>query len=137
MKTPSWSIAAVGLIALLSAGILDAQQTPYWPPADSQGGWASLTSANTVPTAAQKNDVLVKAGMNWDRLKSGIDIGMNYGWNNGMVIVRNGWIVQEWGNLGHFGTYSSNKGCTGMAFAKILTDSNRGLLQRQIGLESF
>jgi hypothetical protein len=41
----------------------------YFPPPEARGGWRSLVPPNQAPSAVQKESVLARTGLDWDRLR--------------------------------------------------------------------
>lgn len=62
--------------------------SPYYPPADNNGGWRSLTSAND----AKLRKV---AGMDREKLDQAFEFAKSSTQHGGLVVVRHGWLVYE------------------------------------------
>jgi CubicO group peptidase (beta-lactamase class C family) len=114
----------------------------YFPPPESKGGWRSLLPAKGEPSAAQKDEIARKAGVDWDRLKQAWDHNAQVEGASGLLVIRRGYVVGEWykdGGLDKtFNIYSSSKSYTSLAFGLLLADSEAGKLSggRKLTLET-
>ena len=120
--------------------------TQYFPPPESQGGWPalrlagwrSLVPANAAPTPEQKAAVREHTGLDWDKLLDAWTYCTSFGGSNSMLVIRHGWIAAEWHNFTQpRGIASCTKSVTGLAAARLLDMSDRGLLKKRIGLDDF
>jgi len=101
-----------------------AQAATYYPPSEAQGGWRSLVTPNTNPSATEKQQILAITGVDWDKLK----LAWNYvaPHTSALFVVRNGWVVGNWGSAGGFYLNSISKSITGAALASMFTQSAAG-----------
>ena len=101
-----------------------AQAATYYPPSETLGGWRSLVTPNTDPSASQKQQILTTTGVDWDKLK----LAWNYvaPHTSALFVVRNGWVVGNWGSAGGFYLNSISKSITGVALARMFTQSAAG-----------
>jgi CubicO group peptidase (beta-lactamase class C family) len=110
----------------------------YFPPAEAQGGWRSLVSANTAPTPEQKAAIRQRAGLDWDKLLDAWTYCTSFGGSHSLLVIRHGWIAAEWHNFARpRGIASCTKSITGLAVARLLDMSDRNLLKKKIGLDDF
>jgi CubicO group peptidase (beta-lactamase class C family) len=115
-----------------------ARAKTYYPPPESQGDWRSLVPANESPTAEQKDAVLAKTGLDWDKLDHAWDFVQTFGGTNGLLIIRNGWIAAEWDDLNRpIAVHSCTKSLTALAMARLFDLSDAGQVSQKIGPESF
>ncbi len=135
-------IRAQGMIAgaLLAACILltrTAVAETYYPPPESKGGWQTLVTKNTAPTAAQKSAVLNAAGLDTDRLVAAWNYVQSLGQRQSLLVIRHGWIVGEWDYVGTGPVNSCTKSLTGLALAKLFELSDAGRISKKIGYDDF
>jgi CubicO group peptidase (beta-lactamase class C family) len=109
----------------------------YFPPPEASGGWRSLVVRNQTPTAAQKTAIRNTAQIDWDLLKLANDYSRSFTTSSRVLVIRNGWIAGEWGNLTNYTIASATKSLTGLCFAKLFDLSTAGSLPRTIGPEDF
>ena len=109
----------------------------YFPPPESSGGWRRVTGINATPTNAQKKDIRAKTGVDWDKLKLAYNYSQNFGGGSTVLVIRNGWIAGEWGNMNAARIASVSKSLTALATAKMYELSDAGRLGKTIGAESF
>jgi CubicO group peptidase (beta-lactamase class C family) len=110
----------------------------YAPPSESQGGWRTLVPLNGTPSAAQKADVLSKAGLDWDKLRDAWAYTSGFGGANSVLVIRNGWIAGEWSTFsGTTSIASCQKSLTSLALAKVFDLSAAGKTLKAIGPDSF
>jgi CubicO group peptidase (beta-lactamase class C family) len=135
MRRMVW-MAAVSL-ALLAPAFAAAEDkkpelTNYFPPPESKGGWRSLLPDKGDPSAAQKEDILTKTGVDWDMLNEAWKHNANIEGGSGVLVIRKGYVVGEWYNNATASTtyniYSSSKAYTSLAFGLLLQDSENGKL---------
>ena len=62
--------------------------TDYYPPADSQGGWRSLTAAADLK-------IPKVAGMDRQKLDDAFQSAQTTSQHGGLLVVRHGWLVYE------------------------------------------
>lgn len=100
---------------------------PYFPAANTS--WRSLVTRNVAPSVNGKQDIKNKTGINWDKLKLAADYSNKYATNNtsGVLVIKNGWIVGEWGSIDARNVASISKSLTGMAIAKLMNMSTTTL----------
>jgi CubicO group peptidase (beta-lactamase class C family) len=110
---------------------------PYFPPSESNGGWRRVTAINATPSAAQKNDIKAKTGMDWDKLKLAFNYSQSFGGGSTVIVIRNGWIAGEWGNTNSARIASITKSLTGLATAKMYDMSRAGRFDTTITKDSF
>lgn len=121
------TIAAVS-IALLLPCLLPAQD--YYPNAASQGGWRALVQRNSTPSSAGKNTILQTTGVNWDVLKQAWNMLSPHGGN--LLVIRNGWIVGDWGDPQPIHVGSCTKSMTSIAMARLFDLSHAGQFSKTI-----
>jgi CubicO group peptidase (beta-lactamase class C family) len=109
----------------------------YFPPPESSGGWRRVTGINATPTNAQKKDIRAKTGVDWDKLKLACDYSQSFGGGSTALVIRNGWIAGEWGNMNAARVASVSKSLTALATAKMYELSDAGRLEKTIDAESF
>ncbi|MHC5012751.1 MAG: serine hydrolase, partial [Planctomycetota bacterium] len=109
---------------------------PYYPPPASTGGWRSHVVLGQTPSAQAKQDILRDTGVDWDTLAQAWGIVSSYG--GSFLVVRNGWVIGEWGDAGSGGAQvaSVTKSLTSMAMGKIFDLSATGGLPAGITLSS-
>jgi len=141
---PAW-VAGLTL-AILAAVLLPAPSgaeglaadSIYFPPPESQGGWRALVAPNVDATQAQKDDIWNLTGVDWDQLKAAhLFMRSRYSGPDAFLIIRNGYVVGEWGSNSRFQIASCTKSLTSLAMAKLLDLSDDGFGPRPIGLEDF
>jgi CubicO group peptidase (beta-lactamase class C family) len=76
------------LMLLVMAAVVTPGASDYYPPADSKGGWRSLTSASVA-------ELLKKAGIDRSMLDAAFDFAKDTTQHGGLVVVRHGWLVYE------------------------------------------
>ena len=74
------------LIGALCVAALSAQNKVYFPPADKDGGWRSLTDAARIRQLA---------GMDLERLNQAFEFEKETSQHGGLVVVRHGYLVFE------------------------------------------
>lgn len=110
-------------------------QSPYYPPSESQGGWPCLAT----------EEIASKANMDASKLDRLFDLqSILFGgcsWN--AVIIRNGYLVREHATFmtmatSRFDVWSCTKSVTGTAWGLLLEDSRQGRLPngQQVDLDS-
>jgi len=109
----------------------------YFPPPESKGGWRTLVTKNTAPTADQKATVLSTTGLDTDRLVEAWQYIESLGRQQSLLVIRHGWIVGEWDYVGIGPVNSSTKSLTGLALAKLFELSDAGRLPRKIGYDDL
>ena len=125
---------------LLVTGVLLARTTvagTYFPPPESKGGWRTLVTKNAAPTAAQKATILEETGLDTDHLVHAWNYVESLGRRQSLVVIRHGWIVGEWDDVGTGPVNSSTKSLTGLALAKLFELSDAGRLPKKIGYDDF
>jgi len=107
-----------------------------FPPPESEGGWRTLVPANETPTAVQKDDVLEKTGLAWDKLLEAWTYSQTFGGPSQFVVIRKGWVAAEWLNYADArGIASCTKSLTGLCIAKLLDSSDAGKTAKRIGMD--
>ena len=108
--------------------------TEYYPPAESNGGWRVLVSADQVRELAGMDAGALAPARAWNA---------QFGIPSVVAIVRRGYLVAEWCENGtapdtRFNIHSCTKSFTGTAYGLLLEDARRGMLDddRIINLES-
>jgi CubicO group peptidase (beta-lactamase class C family) len=82
--------------------------------------------------------VLLKAGLDWDRLADVWAYVRGFDVPNSLLIVRNGWVAGEWSNYSDpRGIASCTKSLTGLSMAKLFDLSDAGKTSRRVGPEDF
>ncbi len=109
---------------------------PYFPPADNQGGWRALVGLNQTPTSDQKSNILATTGVDWDQLKLASDYSASFGTGSVVLVIRNGFVVGNWGDTAVHGVASVSKSLTGLAWAKLFDQSAAGTIATQVNLAS-
>ena len=109
----------------------------YFPPPELSGGWRRVTGINATPTSAQKTYIRAKTGVDWDKLKLAYNYSQSFGGGSTVLVIRNGWIAGEWGNMNAARIASVSKSLTALATAKMYELSDAGRLGQTIGAESF
>jgi CubicO group peptidase (beta-lactamase class C family) len=109
----------------------------YFPPSEASGGWRSLVVRNQTPTATQKTKIRTTAQIDWDKLKLAHDYSRTFTASSRVLVIRNGWIAGEWGDITNYNVASVTKSFTGLCFAKLFDLSAAGSLSKSIGLQSF
>jgi CubicO group peptidase (beta-lactamase class C family) len=109
---------------------------PYYPPPASSGGWRSHVVLGQTPSPQAKQDILRDTGVDWNTLAQAWGIVSSYG--GSFVVIRNGWVIGEWGDAGSGGAEvaSVTKSLTSMAMGKIFDLSASGGLPSGITLSS-
>src|ERR1700742_2836592 len=74
------------LAVVLAAGLGFAESGDYYPPADKDGGWRSLTDAKEIRRLA---------GMDLARLDQAFEFEKETSQHGGLVVVRHGYLVYE------------------------------------------
>lgn len=112
---------------------------PYFPAAESRGGWRSLVPYVGTPAAAQKATLRAKTGIDWDRLKTAYDYSRSFTSSTSVLVIRNGYVAGEWGSRAAYGVASVSKSLAGLAVAKLFDLSASGSLPRAFGpdLEAY
>ena len=108
-----------------------------FPPPEFSGGWRRVTGINATPTNAQKKDISAKTGVDWDKLKLAYHYSQSFGGGSTVLVIRNGWIAGEWGNMNAARVASVSKSLTALATAKMYELSDAGRLRKTIDAESF
>ncbi len=110
---------------------------PSFPPPDAQGGWPSLVPRDREPTAAQKAELLARGGVDWDRLKLARDYSASFGTaNTSVLVIRNGYVVGDWGSQAPYTVASVSKGLAGLTVMKLLDLADAGRLPVRFGLDT-
>jgi CubicO group peptidase (beta-lactamase class C family) len=138
MRRTVW-LAAAGLALLVPALAAADDKKPakpeltnYFPPPESKGGWRTLLPDKGEPSAAQKEDIFKKTGVDWDKLNEAWKHNSNIEGGSGVLVIRKGYVVGEWYKdatpTTAFNIYSSSKAYTSLAFGLLLKDSEDGKL---------
>jgi hypothetical protein len=85
MTHTSWKIPLF-LAVVLSTGFGLAQSGDYYPPADKDGGWRTLTDSAKIRK---------QAGMDLARLDQAFEFEKETSQHGGLVVVRHGYLVYE------------------------------------------
>lgn len=110
---------------------------PSFPPPDAQGGWPSLVPRDREPTAAQKAELLARGGVDWDKLKLARDYSASFGTaNTSVLVIRNGYVVGDWGSQAPYTVASVSKGLAGLTVMKLLDLAEAGQLPVPFGLDT-
>jgi CubicO group peptidase (beta-lactamase class C family) len=138
MRRPVWFAAVcLALLAPTFAAADDKKPakpdlTNYYPPPESKGGWRTLLPEKGEPNAAQKEEILKKTGVDWDKLNEAWQFNSNIEGRSGVLVIRKGYIVGEWYKdatpTTTYNIYSSSKAYTSLAFGLLLKDSDEGKL---------
>src|SRR5579862_7655402 len=135
MRHPLWLVAVCLAPALTRADDkkeAKPELTNYFPPAESKGGWRTLLPDKGEPSAAQKEEILKKTGVDWDKLNEAWQHNANVEGGSGVLVIRKGYVVGEWYKdatpTTAFNIYSSSKAYTSLAFGLLLKDSEDGKL---------
>ena len=86
----------------------------YYPRPESSGGWRSLHTKDSTPNAGAKALILSTTGVDWDLLKLAWDYVVGVNASAGLLVIRHGWIVGEWGYAGPGTVHSGTKSITAM-----------------------
>lgn len=105
----------------------------YFPPPRGSGDWRALVRSGQTPSAATKSAIRAKGGVDWDRLKRAYDYSRSYNTGSSVLVIRNGYVVGEWGSTGARKVNSISKSLTGLSMARLFDMSG----VRQIGPESY
>jgi CubicO group peptidase (beta-lactamase class C family) len=109
----------------------------YFLPPEASGGWRSLIVRNQTPTAPQKTQIRNTAQIDWDKLKLANDYSRSLTTASRVLVLRNGWIAGEWGDLANYTIASATKSLTGLCFTKLFGLSAAGSLSTTKGPEDF
>ncbi len=110
---------------------------PYFPPRNSAGGWRSLVPRDAEPTEAQKAAVLERGGVDWDKLKLARDYSASFGTaNTSVLVIRNGYVVGDWGSQSQYTLASVSKGLAGLTVMKLIDMSEAGSLGVALDLDT-
>ncbi len=82
----SWPKRSLVVAVLLYSGASVAASADYFPPADKDGGWRTLTDAAKIRKTA---------GMDLNRLDQAFEFEKETSQNGGLVVVRHGYLVYE------------------------------------------
>jgi len=97
----------------------------YFPPPRSKGDWRSLVRRGTTPGSSAKSRIRSLGRVDWDRLKRAYDYSRSYDRGSSLLVIRNGYIVGEWGSASAQRVNSVSKSLTGLAMAKLFDMSGR------------
>ncbi|MFO1069652.1 MAG: serine hydrolase [Geminicoccaceae bacterium] len=104
----------------------DYLRSVYYPPPESAGGWRSLVALNAAPTSTQLANQKTLAGVDWSKLKLAWDYSQSFGKPSDVLVIRNGYVVGEWGSRTARGLASISKSLTGVAATKLFDLSSQG-----------
>lgn len=129
------SIGLVMLSLLVVAGNIWAEESAeYFPPSETTGGWRALVDRNSVPSSSEKATILALTGVDWDELKVAYDYMRSfYSGTDSLLVIRNGYVVGEWGSDLAFDIASCTKSLTSLAMARLLDLSDQGQTSMPIG----
>jgi len=97
LATPGVAMFALFLVSVILTGPLYAEE--YFPSSEPEGGWRRLIgNPGTPPTSQQKREVKEIGGMDWDKLQEAWNASKKFG--GSFLVIRNGYIVGEWGSTG-------------------------------------
>lgn len=113
---------------------LSRENTLYYPPPESQGGWRWLTGAEAIRERGGMDSALLDQAMQKQEWLYGGD-----SW--GIVIIRNGYLVREHYTFNvliptRFDVWSCTKTFTGTAWGLLLDESRTGRLAVKVDLDS-
>jgi len=109
----------------------------YYPPPRSAGGWRSIAGINSTPTDAQKAEILDITGVDWDLLERAWEYSQALSTGSSLLVIKDSWVIGEWGSTGQYHVASVTKSLTGLAVAKMMNMSDRGQLSQPIDLDSL
>jgi CubicO group peptidase (beta-lactamase class C family) len=112
-------------------------QAAYFPPSESRGGWRSLVPYGGTPNASQKAAIRARAGVDWDKLKRAADYSRSFTSSSAVLVIRNGYVVGEWGTRSAQGLASISKSLTGLTMARMFDMSAAGRLNKRITPDSY
>jgi CubicO group peptidase (beta-lactamase class C family) len=110
---------------------------PYFPPAAEDGGWRSLVKLDRTPSTAAKRLIRKRAGIDWNKLKLAYEYSHRFTPDSRMVVVRNGWLVGEWGSRERYAAASVSKSLTGLALAKLFDLSAKGEIEPAMAPDDY
>jgi CubicO group peptidase (beta-lactamase class C family) len=103
-----------------------AKLTDYFPPLESKGGWRSLLPKTGSPDAKQKEEILAKSGVDYDKLLAAWEFNIASEGATGLLVIRRGYVIGEWykdcDKDKPFNIYSSSKAYTSVGFGLLLPD---------------
>lgn len=106
----------------------DRLATPYFPPAEANGGWRRLVTPNVTPSGAAKTAIRARAGLDWDLLSRAAAYSARFTSNSALLVIRNGWVAGEWGLNTARGVASVSKSLTGLVALKTFDLASAGSL---------
>ncbi|MFO1069651.1 MAG: serine hydrolase domain-containing protein [Geminicoccaceae bacterium] len=104
----------------------------YFPPPESRGGWRSLVPHESTPSAAQKAEARAKGGVDWDKLQRAHQYSHGFAGDDAVLVIRNGYVVGDWGRRDAYGVASVSKSLTGLTMAKLFDLAAAGRIARGI-----
>lgn len=104
----------------------------YFPPSEKTGGWRSLVPVNATPSKSQLSAVRSYAGIDWAKLDLARDLSEAASRKSALLVIRNGWVVGEWGSTSVGRPGSISKSLTALTLAKVLDMSAAGQLSRSV-----
>jgi CubicO group peptidase (beta-lactamase class C family) len=104
----------------------------YFPPPESAGGWRSLVPHNGTPSAAQKSEVRNKGRVDWDKLLQARRYSQGFTSDDAVLVIRNGYVVGDWGRRDAYGVASVSKSLTGLTMAKLFDLAAAGQVSRAL-----
>lgn len=112
-------------LALCLAGAGASAQATYFPPPESAGGWRTFATT-PAPSAATKQAIRDTVSIEWDRLEQAWDLLEPYG--GAFLVLRDGWLVGEWGLRQPYNIASCTKSLTSVAMQRLFDLSDAGQL---------
>lgn len=112
---------AGALLPSLASETAEAAPAPdyYYPKPESAGGWRRLVTINQTPSAAQQQQIQAKTGVIWSHLLRAYQYSRSFTPHTNVLVIRNGWIVGEWGSTSAFAVASCSKTLTGLTMARL------------------
>lgn len=131
-QSPHRPLPLLGLLPLLAGAWLAAApraQSSYFPPPEVAGGWRELNQ-DPNPSAATKQLIRDTVALDWDVLTQAWDRLEPYG--GAFLVLRDGWIVGEWGLRQPFNIASCTKSLTSLSMQRLFDLSDAGALAQPI-----